>query len=77
MMDIQQIIADLKNESARLKRAIAALEGGDFPSGASNGRTISQPTVSAKKTRGPLTPEGRKRLSESMKKRWAERRKKA
>ncbi len=76
-MDIQGIISELRQEAERLGRAIAALEGSDSSSGAAKGWVVSQPMASTKKTRGPLTPEGRKRLSESMKKRWAERRKKA
>jgi Spy/CpxP family protein refolding chaperone len=77
-MDIQGIISELKHETEKLERAIAALEGGDSSSAVSNGRALSKPMASVnKKTRGPLTPEGRKRLSESMKKRWAERRKRA
>jgi Spy/CpxP family protein refolding chaperone len=76
-LDIQEIVAEFKSEAERLDRAIAALEETDSPSGASKSRALSKPVASVNKTRGPLTPEGRKRLSESMKKRWAERRKKA
>ena len=80
-MDIQQIVADLKNEKERLDRAIEAL--GDRGSVASKSRTLAKRensvetrSASASKTGRALTEEGRKRLSESMKKRWAERRKK-
>ena len=84
-MNIQQIISDLKNERERLDRAIAALEETDSQPSASRNRTLTKPRVSAdtqlasanKKTRGDITDERRKRLSESMKKSWAERRKKA
>jgi hypothetical protein len=84
-LDIQQIISDLKNERERLDRAIAALEETDSQPSASRNRTLTKPRVSAdtqlasanKKTRGDITDERRKRLSESMKKSWAERRKKA
>jgi hypothetical protein len=77
-LDIQEIVAELKSEVERLDRAIAALGETDSPSRASKNRALGKPVASVnKKIRGPLTPEGRKRLSESMKKRWAERRKKA
>jgi hypothetical protein len=73
-LDIDKIIADLKTERDRLGRAIEALEG--------NGRMPSTVKIAASRqvTKGGkgsgLTPAGRKRLSEAMKKRWAERRKK-
>jgi len=84
-LHIEQIISDLKNERERLDRAIAALEEKDSQPSASSNRTLTRPRVSAdtqlatanKKTRGDITDERRKRLSESMKKSWAERRKKA
>jgi hypothetical protein len=68
-MNLDQILSALRGERDRLDRAIAALEGGSRASAGSastNGR---------RKRR--LTPEGRRRLSEMMKKRWAERRKKS
>jgi len=40
-------------------------------------KAIAGAKAAARKKRGGLTPAGRKRLSEMMKKRWAERRKKA
>jgi hypothetical protein len=84
-LDIQEIIADLKNERERLDRAIAALEQTDSQPRASKSRTLTRPRASSDtqlasantKTRGGITDERRKRLSESMKKSWAERRKKA
>jgi hypothetical protein len=84
-LDIQQIISDLKNERERLDRAIAALVETDSQPSASSNRTLTRPRVSAhiqlatanKKTRGDITDERRKRLSESMKQSWAERRKKS
>ena len=76
-MDIQTIVKELKREREQLNRAIAALEGTDLPP---TPRKLSPaanlPTPPPKKRRR-LTPEGRKRLSDMMKKRWAERRKRA
>jgi hypothetical protein len=76
-LDIQAIVKELKRERDRLNNAIAALEETELPS------TPQMSTPSANLPAPPpgkssrLTPEGRKRLSEMMKKRWAERRKKA
>jgi Spy/CpxP family protein refolding chaperone len=76
-LDLERIVADLKRERDRLSRAIAALEGIDT-SGAGTKRSAGAPrqAASKRKRRHRLTPEGRKRLSEAMKKRWAERRRK-
>ena len=75
-------IAELKKESDRIDRAIAALEGMDSspiaPKGRRLGRPPSNPNMrtapTSKQTGHALTAEGRRRLSEAMKKRWAERR---
>ncbi len=76
-MDLERIVADLKQERDRLSRAIAELEGTNSPKTAK--KTIvanpRAPVLKAKRG-GGLTPEGRKRLSLAMKKRWAERKKK-
>jgi len=67
-VDRQEIIAELKSELHRLDNAIAALDGGSITS------VDGMPT--AKRT-NRLTPAGRRRLSEMMKQRWAERRKRS
>ena len=70
-MDLARIISELRSERDRIDRAIAALEGiGSTKS------TSSTPAPVSKRRRHHLTAEGRKRLSEMMRKRWAERRKK-
>ena len=75
-MDIQAIVKELKRERDRLNRAIAALEETEpSPAPRTSSPAVKPPTPPAKK-RGHLTPEGGKRLSEAMKKRWAEKRKK-
>jgi hypothetical protein len=76
-LDLERIVVDLKRERDRLNRAIAALEGTDSPRTAVK-RDIAapKPPTSNKRKRGGLTPAGRRRLSEAMKKRWAERRRK-
>ena len=76
-MDIQAIVKELKRERDRLSKAIAALEETE----SSPAQGISPPAANLRAPSSGkgrhLTPEGRKRLSDAMKKRWAEKRKKA
>ena len=73
-MDLDRIAGDLEEERDRLSRAIALLKGANSHGAARKG-AASSPIVSKPRRRG-MTAAGRKRLSELMKKRWAERRKK-
>ena len=75
-MDTGKIVAELKRERDRLSRAIAALEG-ESPKATAKRSAVPHRAARGKKRGGRLTPEGRKRLSDMMKKRWAEKRKKA
>lgn len=77
-MDLEGIVADLKKERDRIGRAIAALVESYSPFAVKKTKAIAtgrRPATKGKK-RGGITPEGRKRLSLAMKKRWAERKKK-
>jgi hypothetical protein len=79
-MDIQSILADLKRERDRLNSAIAALEGAGprrrgRPAGSGAGSSSS--ASSARRPRRHMSPAARKRISEMMKQRWAERKRKA
>jgi hypothetical protein len=77
-LDIESIVADLKKERDRVVKAIAALAGmGSTSTGKRRGRKPgAKAAAKTGKRRGGISKEGRKRLSELMKKRWAERRKK-
>lgn len=79
-MNIAEIVRQLKAERERLTKAIEALEGIEVGSESVAGkhsiRTAPKPTAAKGQGNG-LTPAGRKRLSELMKKRWADKRKKA
>ncbi len=77
-MEIDKIVADLMKERDRLVSAIAALMGaGSKATGKRRGRKPGRKAApKTSKRRGGISKEGRKRLSEMMKKRWAERRKK-
>jgi len=78
-LEIDKIVEDLRKERDRLVRAIDALVSGGG-SGATGKRRGRKPgpkaSTTTTKRRGGISKEGRKRLSELMKKRWAERRKK-
>jgi hypothetical protein len=77
-LEIDKIVADLMKERDRLVSAIAALVGvGSTATGKRRGRKPGRKAApKTAKRRGGISKEGRKRLSEMMKKRWAERRKK-
>jgi hypothetical protein len=68
-LDTQSIIAELEAERDRLNRAIAALEGGQRRS-----RPAGKTATGRKRH---LSAAARKKIGEAMKKRWAERKKKA
>jgi hypothetical protein len=69
-MDINQIIADLEAERDRLDHAIGALRG---HGSVGNGRRGK----GGKRGRRHLSAAAKKRISEMMKKRWAERKRAA
>src|SRR5271157_2434178 len=71
-MDIQNLVSDLRSERARLDRAIAALESLSQPA-RRRGRPpkARQATPASSRKRGGITPAGRRRLAEMMRKRWA------
>jgi len=75
-LEVKQIVAELDGEIARLKQARALLAG---ESGVRRKRGRPAGTTNAPKSarKRRLTPEGRKRISEALKRRWALRRKAA
>jgi hypothetical protein len=79
-MDTSAILASLRTERDRIGKAIEALEALDR-GGARAGSRGSRPRAAAAsgkaiRRRKPLTPAARKHLSEMMRKRWAERKRK-
>jgi hypothetical protein len=79
-VNLQSIIAELQNERDRIDRAIAVLNGTATANTAirkNRASTTKRSVTSSRKSGGHLTAAGRKRLSQLMKKRWAERRRKA
>jgi hypothetical protein len=70
---VSEILAQLDREIAQLQQARALLAGTSIPK---NRRAAAPaPRKTAKKRN--LTPEGRKRIAEAVKRRWAEQRKAA
>lgn len=77
-MDTRRILTELRAERSRIDQAIAAIQGissdGAVPR---RGRPSTKTTSTSKpRRRRRMTAAGRKRLSEMMKQRWAERKKK-
>lgn len=73
-MDIQNILNDLKRERARLDQAIAALEGSG---GGPRRRGRPAGGGSSRRPRRHMSAASRKRISDMMKQRWAERKRKS
>jgi hypothetical protein len=74
-VEVKQIVAELEQEIARLKEARALLAGGS--TGARRGRPPRKAAATGVTKKRNLTPEGRRRISEALRRRWAERRKAA
>lgn len=77
-MDVARIVSEIDAEIARLQQARAALTAiGASGTVAAKKRGRPKGSVnkkSAKTRKRNLTPEGRKRIADAMKRRWAERR---
>jgi hypothetical protein len=75
-MDLARIVSELKRERDRIDRAITALDGGD--SKGLKADTSNSSVKSGGPKRGKrLSAEGRRRISEAMKRRWAAKKSKA
>lgn len=74
-MGVSEILLEIDREIAQLQQARILLAGGSV---AASKKAAATPTAKkpAKKKRN-LTPEGRKRIAEAVKRRWAEQRKAA
>ena len=72
-MDLEKIVSDLTAEKDRITRAIEALF--ELPSKRGPKKGVKRQRAMGWR-RGGMTPEGRRRLSLAMKKRWAERKRK-
>jgi hypothetical protein len=68
MNELDSIIANLERQREAIDKALEALHEVGTSTSAKPAATKKR---AAKKTRGGLTEEGRRRLSENMRKRWA------
>lgn len=82
-MEVSKIIAEIDAQIVKLQQARVLLSGAGTepsvrrpgrPKGSKNTAT-STPAAPKKTTSRKLSPEGRKRIAEAMKRRWAERKK--
>lgn len=82
-MDVTEILSAIDAEISRLqqaRQAVAALDGASPIPARKRGRPKATPAPAApagdqRKRKRNLSPEGRKRIQEAMKRRWAERNK--
>ncbi|HEY6766219.1 MAG TPA: hypothetical protein VI386_15800 [Candidatus Sulfotelmatobacter sp.] len=81
-MEVSRIIAEIDAQISKLQQARtllagtiapAARSGRGRPKGTKNSAVAATPAAPARKRK--LSPEGRRRIADAMKKRWAERRK--
>ncbi len=76
-MEIQNVLAELKRERAQLDAAIEALQGLSSGGKRGPGRPAGSGKAKASTGRRHMSAAARKRISDMMKKRWAERKKAA
>lgn len=74
-MEVSRIIAEIDAQILKLQQARNLLAGATQPARTGPGRPKGSANISRSKSKRKLTPEGRKRIADAMKKRWAERRK--
>ena len=74
-MEVSRIIAEIDAQISKLQQARALLSGTSQAIRRGPGRPKGTATPKVKRAKRKLTPEGRKRIADAMKKRWAERRK--
>jgi hypothetical protein len=74
-VEVTRIIAEIDAQIEKLQQARALLADASQPVRANRGRPKGSSKVSTATAKRKLTPEGRKRIADAMKKRWAERRK--
>jgi hypothetical protein len=76
-VEVSRIIAEIDAQILKLQQARALLAGTPAPARKGPGRPKGSTSIASSKRKRNLSPEGRKRIADAMKKRWAERRKQA
>ena len=74
-MGVSEILAQIDREIAQLQQARALLAGGSAAAPKKAAKVPAAKTPAKKKKKRNLTPEGRKRIAEAVKRRWAEQKK--
>lgn len=77
-MEVSRIIAEIDAQISKLQQARALLAGTSAPAGRGRpkgSKNVASAVPATKPRKRKLSPEGRKRIADAMKKRWAERRK--
>jgi len=74
-MGVSEILAQIDREIAQLQQARALLAGGSAAAPKKAAKVLAIKTPAKKKKKRNLTPEGRKRIAEAVKRRWAEQKK--
>lgn len=81
-MEVNRILAEIDGQIEKLQSARALLAGTEVrrtgpgrPKGSKNAVASTTPATGTRRRK--LSPEGRKRIAEAMKRRWAERKKTA
>jgi hypothetical protein len=74
-VEVSRILAEIDAQILKLQQARALLAGSQQAARRGPGRPKGTAVPTAKRKKRKLTPEGRKRIADAMKKRWAERRK--
>ena len=72
-MDLENIMAELRSQRARLDQAISALEGSAGLSAHRRRRPAKAASISGRQGHRRMSAAARKRISEAMKQRWANR----
>ena len=73
-MGVSDILSEIDREIERLQQARTLLSGGD---GRTAKRAVSAGSEKPPKRKRNLSPEGRKRIAEAVKRRWAKQKKAA
>ena len=76
-MGVSEILAQIDREIAQLQHARSVLGGKAAPAAKKAAAAPTAKTGKKRKKKRNLTPEGRKRIAEAVKRRWAEQKKAA
>ena len=76
-MGVSEILVQIDREIAQLQKARTLLAGGSTSAPKKTAAPLAAKKTTKRKKKRNLTPEGRKRIAEAVKRRWAEQKKAA